>query len=234
MISFDSDLYTCFPNDELKNECKLCGEKILAEVGEDGFVKIIHEEQKKCNHTNISQNCISYLIHTLTDRPYPRPMSKCLKCFGDIVYMWTNINYARWLHTDLMCSNVLFSYQTEEFAKILIINHLVNGGRIIIKTKCYTCRKFHPQKMPRLSAIDKNPYLMIKYNMVNVDLGCIDNNHLIGIIQVTPTEYDTYEKCIKEGLFFYELYPEQVIRKLDHNSLKNRIFTNKRYVDCKK
>lgn len=234
MISFDSDLYTCFPNDELNSECILCGEKILVEVGEDGFIKIINEEQKKCNHTNISQNCISYLIHTLTNRSYPRPMSKCLKCFGNIVYLWTNINYAKWLHTDLFCSNVIFTQQTEEFARILIINHFVNGDGITIKTKCRTCKKFHTQKIPKLSAIDKKPFLMLKGSMVNVDLGCIYNNRLIGIIQVTPTEYDIYEKCIREKLFFYELYQEEVIRKLDHNSSKNCIFTNKRYVNCKK
>lgn len=234
MISFDSDLYTCFPKDDLNSECRSCGEKILVKVDEDGFVKTSHVEQKKCNHTNISQNCISYLIHTLTNRPYPRPMSKCLSCFDDIVYMWTNINYAKWLHTNLFCSNVFFVYQTEEFARILIINHLVNGGRIAVKTECHSCNRFYRYKIPKLTAVDKNPYFMMNNDMMNVDIGCIGaNNFLIGIIQVTLVNYDDYKKFIRAGLFFYEFSPEEVIKKLDSINTKICTFINRKCIRCK-
>ena len=236
MISFDSDLYTCFPNEELKNECRLCGEKIIHKVGKDGYMKTSHVEQKKCNYDQVNQNYISYLIHLISDRPYSRPMSKCLKCFGNIVYMWTNINHARWLHTDLMCSNTCFVKQTSELAKILIINHLVNHGRIVIKVECRTCNSFHHYKIPKLSAIDKNPYLMMNNNMMNVDLGCIDyGNNLIGILQITQVDYEnTHKKCTKAGLFFFELYMEEIIKKLDSHSSERCTLNSRRYINCRK
>lgn len=236
MISFDSDLYTCFPNDELKNECRLCREKIIHKVGKDGYMKTSHVEQKKCDYNQVNQNYISYLIHLITDRPYPRPISKCFKCFGNIVYMWTNIKRARWIHTDLMCSNTRFYVQTLDFAKLLIINHLVNHGRIVIKTECRTCNSFHHYKMPKLSAIDKNPHLMLGGDMMNVDLGCIDyRNNLIGVLQVAPiNRVNTRKKCIKTGLFLFELDIEEIIDKLDSQSLKNCILNNRNYINCKK
>lgn len=237
MISFDSDDYTCFPSKEFENKCVKCEGPIVIGLSNKGHITVNHlNKMNRCNHNTINRNYGFFIIHIMTDKPYPRPMSTCPKCGKIVVYMWDNRDIGKWYHLDKTCGlhPDIFIGHTVELATILLLFHLIEGKSMKVRGYCEKCRITHSYKLPKLSYIEKGFPIIIYGKTFVISLCCFNRRErLVAMIQIGYYSNEVSDFCKDEGIFIYRLYIHEIIKKLDKTHLKqDPIFENKSPINC--
>ena len=236
MISFDSDNYTCFPVEELNNECKLCKKKLVMGLSTKGHVSVNHVVKSGCCYAQINKNYNFYLMHSMIGKPYPRPISNCPKCGDVVIYMWYSKTIGKWFHVNGSCNMNpdIFSKHNIELATILLLFHLIEGFRPKVRAACDICQVEHYHRLPKLGYIDKGFTILLNGGVFILSLCCYNlKGKLIGVIEIGPYYKEVSDFCETQGLFLYKLYTYEIIKRLDRTKPDYiPIFNNKIPINC--
>ena len=153
--------------------------------------------------------------HIVKGLTYPRPSMLCPNCNKDGILCWGEAMRLHLRHAvENGCSDYNPSGESLEHAKAkeLLKTYLVNGGKVLARSKCYLCKTM---KSPNYFMKNESEIVLeYKYNGIVFDLACVIGNTVIFGAEICET-HKTSTVSERSDVSWFEINASQIIAFLD-------------------